>query len=288
MASPKILVIGSSGHQHVKCVDWINIDTVNIVDFDTVVVNTRPLTEDFLKTCDWRFFDNIRTSLSRLLKSPGEIITFGDKAHYVKISDYTSFSNYCWSPIRVDTEDECGDTVVIKTPKFPRYFEKLKSWEFYYHFYYYKDGLTDELKKICGEPGDRYKYHRDVEHFVENRYGKMLAGSIKLNTTHQEDKYSEKSKKILELGSLTVLPIISGIEPRQAINIILEDILSLPQEILPPEWVEAVPMPLVEQIQTIISEKELAIQAIEVEISGHKIEKAGLEIFKKLLYASGS
>ncbi|MEQ1704633.1 MAG: hypothetical protein ABL867_01510, partial [Rickettsiales bacterium] len=33
---------------------------------------------------------------------------------------------------------------------------------------------------------------------------------------------------------------------------------------------------------------ELAIQAIEVEISGHKIEKAGLEIFKKLLYASGS
>ena len=74
MGAPKTLVIGSLGHQHVKCVDWKDISTVNIVDFDLVIVNTRPLSLEFLKKCDHKFFDDIRTNLSRLLKSSGQII----------------------------------------------------------------------------------------------------------------------------------------------------------------------------------------------------------------------
>lgn len=286
MTAPKTLVIGSTRHQHVTCVDWANIASVNIVDFDLVIVNTRPLTLKFLQNCDDKFFSDIRTKLSRLLNSSGKIIALGDKCHYHKVSDYTYYSNYSWSPVRIFSSNESGDTVVIKNAEFSAYTEKIKNWSFLYEFPYREEDLTDELQRECGKRSTQYEYHFDAEHLVENRYGKIIAGTVHLRTTYRSDKYGDP-KPMLSLGPLCVFPLIDGLDPRQATNIFLEEALSLPQEVLPPKWLGDVPMRFVNDIQNRIDEKRKAIITIEDEIADHLQEKSDLEKYKLLLFGSG-
>lgn len=286
MGTPKTLVIGSLGHQHVKCVDWKDISTVNIVDFDLVIVNTRPLALEFLQNCDVKFFDDVRSKLSRLLLSSGSIIVLGDRFHYHRFSEWTSHSNYSWSPVKIWTANESGDTVVIETTEFSKYTEKIKSWSFLYEFPSGTDDLTDELQRVCGKHSSQYEYHFDVNRLVGNRYGKILAGTIILRTTFKIDKYSDRKAR-LTLGPLSFFPLVDGMDPRQAVNIFLEEALSLPQETLPPQWVDNIPMPFIAGIQKQIDEKKGSIGIIETEISNHLLEKSNLEKYKLLLYGSG-
>ena len=39
----KLCVIGSAGHTGANCVEWKNVKSVNLVDFDVVIVNVHSL-----------------------------------------------------------------------------------------------------------------------------------------------------------------------------------------------------------------------------------------------------
>jgi hypothetical protein len=132
----KILVIGSTGHQHVTCVRWEEISSVNIVDFDLVVVNVRSFTDRLARTD----FGKTRTALARLLSSDGRIVVLGEKRRGIKTTKTNWSSNYCWSPINVGTMEEAGTTINPVTissfgkyniSSFGKYFAHFKKWNYY-------------------------------------------------------------------------------------------------------------------------------------------------------------
>jgi hypothetical protein len=112
MVTAKILVIGSTKHQHVKCIDWNHVgsDSVNMVDFDAVLINTRSLRPPIIRKLAAKD-GNIRTSLARLWGSGGDIIVLGDALTNVDISKSRTLNNYFWSPISIGIVKEAGDTI---------------------------------------------------------------------------------------------------------------------------------------------------------------------------------
>ncbi len=109
----------------------------------------------------------------------------------------------------------------------------------------------------------------------------MLAGSIFF-----EIKYKNSLDAIV-LGRFIVLPWLEDIDDRRAVNLLLEDMLELPQETLPPEWADTVPMPLIGGLRSDIEQRRKSITQLEKEIEERLKEIADLEVFKKLLYVGG-
>ena len=75
----KYIVIGSSGHQFVDSVEWVD-PVPNLVDYDVIIVNVRSLTKDYLENITYDKVSYIRTLLVRFLKSNGTLIILTD--HY--------------------------------------------------------------------------------------------------------------------------------------------------------------------------------------------------------------
>ena len=278
----KILVIGSNFHQDVKSILWSEINSVNIVDYDVVIIDTESLTEEFLKICKFDFFDKIRISLSRLLKSQGEIIALTGEKNHVKVSQHTTHSNHDWSPLRFGTPIESGDTVNIKEYRFFDYINRIKSWDFYYNVSaHYGMLLTNEFKDICGKPSEELKYQVFVEPLIENRYGKTLACSIAVSNFY-------KNKPNALFGNVTLLPFVKGTDSRERVNLILEKAFSLPQVTLPPVWTETLPMPVIPGLQSMIDEEIEIIKNSESKIVEYQNKIEALEKYKKLVYSGGS
>ncbi len=258
------------------CVRWEDVESVNVVDFDVVVGNMRSLTDKILKTNNWR---TLRTQLSRLLVSDGRIIIIGDKSRRAETSKTTAVSNYSWLPIGIGAHAEAGTTIEVENPAFPTYMNRFKRWDYYY--FVSENSLTSELVEIFGPP-NLITYTFNLDPYAVNRYARMLAGRVTLKLSNHTTGESR------ELGDLIALPHIEELEAREAVNLVLEDLLSLPQVALPPEWVASVVMPIVPEIEAAIAKKRAAISKIEIQISEGESQKRELEQFKRLLYATGS
>ena len=76
-------------------------------------------------------------------------------------------------------------------------------------------------------------------------------------------------------------------EKKEAINLILEDLIGKPQESLPPDWVDQIPMPFADAINAEIAQKNAAIGSLQKEIAVKAQELAEIERWKKLVYATG-
>lgn len=282
-ATPKpldrTLVIGSERHQHVTCVGWSSIDSVNVVDFDSVVIDVCSLTEDVATPFKPDYLRKTRHNLARLLDSGGRIVVAGVLRRDMKVSGGVSISNYEWCPLVINTVREGGDSIIArKADAFPKLHAEFKSWSFYYALA--GQFLTPEIVRLCGgTPKVRYKWKADV--FTENRYGSLLSGSYVVS-------HEASGEKKGSLGPITLLPHIASLEPRHAINLILEDLLLRPQATVPPSWVVGVSMPPIEPIQAAINAKEATIASIQIEIDSLASQKASLEHFKSLLYESGT
>jgi hypothetical protein len=153
----------------------------------------------------------------------------------------------------------------------------FKKWDYYYLIP--QNSLTGELIEICGPPS-RFTYSLNLHQYAANRYTRMLAGCCFFKVSHSMTGES------LELGDLILLPHIGELEEREAVNLVLEDLLQLPQIVLPPEWVEGVAMPLVPDIEATIAKKRAAISALQTQIAEEEQRKRGLEEYKQLLYAT--
>ena len=273
---PKTLVVGSSHHSHVTCAAWADLKSLNLKDFDIVLLNAASLDDETVKRLPRNgFFDEVRTQLSMLLGSGGRIIAVTPKTRTIKQGEnYRSI--WEWSPIAFGTHDEAGDTIEIKTPKFQRYLSNLKRWEFY--FFIPDNALTYELTRVFG-PHYENQYLLPCEHFVVNRYGKMLAGEVPLLVT------SGGHNNIY--GSITLLPFIEELEQKQVINLILEDLLGEPQQSMPPAWIDQIPMPFVDAIKADIAKQYSAIESLRKEIASAEQGRDKIEKWKKLVYATG-
>jgi hypothetical protein len=270
---PKTLVVGSSGHAHVTCVAWTALKFVNLRDFDAIVFNVASLDDKTITALPrYGFFDEVRKQLSRVMDSGGRIIALTSERRVIKQKDEWR-NNWEWCPFEIGIQPEAGDTVEIKRAVFARYLSKLKRWTFY--FFVPESALTYELTDWFGSPYEA-KYKLPADAFVINRYGKMLAGEVSLLVRNR--KY----------GSLTVLPLIAELEQKEAMNLILEDLIGKPQQSLPPDWVDQIPMPFVDAINVEIAQKNAAIESLQQEIAARAQKLAEIEKWKKLVYTTGS
>ena len=274
---PKTLVVGSSGHAHVTCAAWTELKSVNLKDFDAIVFNVTSLDDKTITRLPrYGFFDEVRKQLSRLMGSGGRIIALTPERRVIKQKDQWR-TNWEWCPFEIGTHAETGDTLEIKRAVFGRYLSKLKRWTFY--FFIPEGALTQELTDVFGGTY-RTKYKLPPDAFVINRYGKMLAGELSLlvaTTDGHNCKY----------GSITVLPLIAELEQKEAMNLILEDLIGKPQQSLPPDWVDQIPMPFADAINAEIAQKNAAIESLRQEIAARAQKLAEIEKWKKLVYTTG-
>lgn len=275
---PKTLVVGSSGHAHVTCAAWTELKSVNLKDFDAIVFNVTSLDDKTITRLPrYGFFDEVRKQLSLLMDSGGTIIALTPERRVIKQKDDWR-SNWEWCPFEIGTHPEAGDTVEIKSALFGRYLSKLKRWTFY--FFTPEDALTHELTDVFG-PAYETGYKLPANAFVVNRYGKMLAGEVSLLATLSD------GHGFCRYGSITVLPLIAELEQKEAMNLILEDLIGKPQQSLPPDWVDQIPMPSVDAINAEIAQRKEAIESLQQEIAARAQRLAEIEKWKKLVYTTG-
>jgi hypothetical protein len=270
---PKTLVVGSSGHAHVTCVTWNELKSVNLKDFDAILLNVTSLDDKtIIRLPRHGFFDEVRKQLSLLMVSGGRVIALTPERRVIKQKDHEWRNSWEWCPFEIGAQPETGDTVEIKSAVFGGYLAKLKRWTFY--FFIPQAALTHELTDVFGSTYDT-EYKLPADAFVVNRYGGMLAGEVSLLV--RKRKY----------GSIVVLPLIPELEKKEAINLILEDLIGKPQESLPPDWVDQIPMPFADAINAEIAQKNAAIGSLQKEIAVKAQELAEIERWKKLVYATG-
>ena len=272
----KTLVVGSSGHAHVTCVAWTDLRSVNIRDFDAIVFNVTSLDDETIIALPrYGFFNEVRKQLALFLSSDGMIIALTPE--FRAITDENSWrNNWDWCPVRISTQSEAGDTIEIKRAMFSRYLSKLKRWTFY--FFIAQGALSHELTEVFGSTFDT-EYRLPFDPFAVNRYGKTLAGEVSLWTST-----GDRNSK---WGNITVLPFIAELEQKEAMKLILEDLIGKPQQSLPPHWVDQIPMPFVNAINAEIAQKNGAIETLQREIAAKEQERAEIEKWKKLVYATG-
>jgi hypothetical protein len=84
----KTLVVGSSGHAHATCVAWIDLGSVNILDFDAIVFNVVSLDDETIGALPrYGFFDEVRKQLARLLSSDGMIVVLTPELRALTLDD---------------------------------------------------------------------------------------------------------------------------------------------------------------------------------------------------------
>ncbi|MGH9961545.1 MAG: hypothetical protein ACREBC_31200, partial [Pyrinomonadaceae bacterium] len=88
-------------------------------------------------------------------------------------------------------------------------------------------------------------------------------------------------------GSLVILPLIPELDDRDAVNLLLEDILGLPQATLPPLWAEQLTVPGLNEVEAAIHERKQDIALATSEIENFQAQKRDLENYRKLVYATG-
>lgn len=289
----KYLVIGSTGYTGIDSVEWDEKNFPNIVDYDVIIVDVRALDERMLPKISPKRFEELRRQLTRLLHSNGRIIVLSDykKQHENKKQYPSNSSNYDWCPIHIGISNESGDTLNIIQDSFNKYISHLKRWPYY--FYVPSDCLTREITNAYG-PTNSTKYNVPIYPFVGNRYDKTIAGSLYIEVTRKQRKSSGyeaydhyPAAPNLITGEIVLLPLIEKLDHKEAVRLVLEDLVGSAFSYVPPSWIDSKIVPHTAEIEDEIKEKEQQKDLISSEIRELEAKRDQLNNFKKLLYASG-
>lgn len=289
----KCLVIGSSGYTGIDAVEWDAEELPNIVDYDVIIVDVRALDENKLSKVSNKRLQALRHELTRLLHSKGRIIIVSDfKRRHERTKQYPEYAdNYDWCPFEVGISSESGESLVIKEKRFSRYIKHLQNWPYY--FFVPRTCLTSELTDFYGSTYNT-KYNLPMTSFVENRYEKTIAGSIKIEVTGKKAKSSGYSTHDYypdtpnhTTGEIVFLPLIEKLDHKEAVRLVLEDLVGSTLGYTSPSWIDSIIVPHVSKIQDEIKEKEKQIDAISGEIGKLEVRRESLNSYRKLLYASG-
>lgn len=287
------LVIGSTGYSGADSVLWTAKTMPNIVDYDTVIVDVPSLDEATLKNVSSPMLEDIQKQLVRLLDSKGQLIIITDHRHVDKRpkSYPASADNYDWCPIRIGISSESGESLLVKDKQFNKYLSNLTKWE-YYHFIP-DSSLSRALTDFFGSAHDT-RYSIPCHPFVANRYDKVIAGVYEIHIrrertkSHAYSSYKEyPTEPDIVTGNIILLPRIPSLERKEAVCLVLEELTGVIQGSLPPQWVEAVNVPGVMELDNEISARLDTITEVRKQIRDLEEKKGSLDRFKKLTYSSG-
>lgn len=291
----RLLLIGCNNFSGIDSVEWINAAQQNIPDYDIVVVSVPHITEDFLQGFDINIFGSIKQALLKFLHSGGElIILLAPIISVYREGEYPDHvDSFDWCPLTIATHEETGQSIIKKTDQYGEYLNKMREWSFYISIP--KKCLSRELTNFYGSTHNT-DYKIPLDPYIENRYSRILAGQCRIEVRTEKTKgdqwgnvftsFPDKPDHVT--GPITLLPLIDGISPEEAlINILQEEIgysLTSPQ----PEWVQQIELPFVPELQERISDSRSIIDDEREKIASLMHEISELTFFKRLLYSSGT
>jgi uncharacterized small protein (DUF1192 family) len=267
----KSLVVGSLRHDHVTSVAWTKLSTVNVLDFDIVVLFLPSLDNDTIRSIGTETLFKLQHVFAQFLKSNGAIFVLGAPP-----LDNENHSQWLWCPIPLVSLGQRGDTVEIRSGEFKNLLNLLKSWDCVYQVHPQNPAQVLSMVMSQGMAPLQFEY----EPYAQNRAGGVLAGKFTYFTEMRGGQRHEWP------GSVTVLPHFPGEESRSVVATALVDILGKPQLEGSPEWLASISMPSVIPIDGQIALLRQEIAELESKVKHQLAEKAKAERYKRLLYVS--
>ena len=305
MADERVIVIGSEGHYGVETVSWAAAEIPNISDFDGIVIDTTSLAYLLEKTERDRVVED-REEVLGGIKSNLEFIqdrllhTLHSKADiYVicypevrALHRRSLVSNYSWSPIPIETEEEQGITINVRDQFFGKYFQFVKRWSSCIK-------RTEDSSAIEEFYQGKHYVGLEASVIAENRYHKPLALAYQY-FLYEDDRATTELHQALATvngqqdlsyvhtsGHLVLLPPPTEIDNKEAINIIIEEFFGIHQLTPPPEWVAQLYVPGEFELEQLILSKREEMDKLQTDIGDLDKSKSEKGQFKQLLYETG-
>ncbi len=287
----RLLMVGCTSFAGFDSVAWEDQEVPNI---PVVIVSVPHITEDFLKSVDNDFFRDVKMSLVRFLHSGGKMVVLVSTNLSVhrpsKYPEQVSSSDWC--PITYATVEEAGKSIVRKQEMYSSYLNKMSEWSFYLAIP--RGCLTSELTDFYG-PTHKTSYKVPLEPYLENRYGRVLAGHFHVEVRRERERdggyggtwreYPESPDN--KTGTVVLLPLINRISPEEALAEILQEEVGFSLTSPEPDWALRIEMPSVPELvhQVEAAQARIAEEADKVEMLNAQI--AAIHSFRRLLYGTG-
>ncbi len=308
----RVVVIGSEGHYGVDSTLWTTEDMPNIADYDTAIIDTssfeplleqaridntfREANEELLRRISTNL-DFVKDRLVHLLHSEGVIYAICSRKYWSSISNYSSVHNYQWSPLPIETVDEHGVTKIVLDGVFEHYFKFVNEWSFYFNTHY----NYSSLKAIADFYQNKHFVYPRMVVLAENRYRKPLGLSLFYELHEVTDKrdlkiaiespsefFRDESMLLSTSGILHFLPPTTSIDRKEAINLLIEDFLGIPQKTPPPHGIDGVLVPGEGSLKREFKENLAKIEELRAIDSGIQARMDEKTQYKQLLYETGT
>ncbi|CAG9233766.1 hypothetical protein BGLA2_610037 [Burkholderia gladioli] len=273
MNDKKTLVIGSPRHDHVTWVPWTKLATVNVLDFDSIVLFLPSLTQEVVKEVGTEALFKMQNVLAQFLASNGDMYVLGAPPLGER-----DFDQWLWCPMPIRSVAQQGDTIETDGKSFSTLLGRLKVWDCIYQVNGHDPAMTLSMVLTQGAPGVQLRF--GGQKYAWNRAGGILAARFCAYTARRN------GEQHLFPGSITVLPHFPGDEPHDVVSTALVDLLGKPQSEGVPEWLVSIPMRAVAPIDQRLLTLRQDIAALERQVNEQLAEKARLERYKRLLYVS--
>lgn len=278
----KTLVIGHRGLSGVDCMAWNGSEVTNIVDYELCVIDQSSLTVSDLENVKADRIGKIKSLVSRLIGSRGQLVVIYDQNLQTKFGD-----SFDWSPISFYFHSESGNSLSVSPSPSQDYLAKFKEW----NRFLVEAKPEPSLRSILGNSTS--KINVVVEPLMSNRELRSLAFDLKFEVFHRRrsggyspSDYYEDTPDLV-YGGVTVLPRITHLTPDESIRVFLSGCLGITQTTALPDWANAIKLPGMAEVDAEIAAQQKLIQNAEQRIEMAAAGKESIEKLLKLVIASG-
>lgn len=139
------------------------------------------------------------------------------------------------------------------------------------------------------------KYEVPLEPYLENRYGRVLAGHFHVEVRHEKRRSNEWGNSWSEYseppdtttGTVVLLPLIGRVSPEEALAEILQEEIGLSLESPEPDWAQSIQMPGVLELVHEVEEARSRIERETEIVQELETTIADIRSFRRLLYGTG-
>ncbi|WP_158899722.1 hypothetical protein [Burkholderia sp. L27(2015)] len=272
MDEKKTLVVGSLRHDHATAVLWPNLTSVNVLDFDTVVLFLPSLDSKTISNIGRQTLFELQHTFSHFLKSDGELVVLGAPP---LSNDANEDAQWLWCPVPIVSLAQKGDTIEKISDDFDGLLSRLKSWDCVYRLHPNNPGQVLAMILSQGLAQLAFEYRP----YALNRAKGILAAQYTYYTPIRGERHDWP-------GSVTVLPHFPNDEPHLIVATTLVDLLGKPQSESAPDWLSSISMASVSPIDARLARLRQEIATLGTQVEQQLAEKAKMERFKRLLHVS--
>jgi hypothetical protein len=297
----KILLIGSDGFDAtnedaiISCFSWDQLESsINLRDFDTIVVNLLGLSEETRQRIDWSRFEAIvNFAITRnVLQNNGKILIVGDPRFSLEIQGQNDQGKSAkvtqpflfWTGLRCGWDNSAGDTVEFRdtynNQAYSEYVKRLRRWNYSLDRCRLDDATVEAFFNIDYLQRKGWEVDVELTTIVENRYRNRIIFEASIGVSGQG--YQGKERKI-SFGPIIFLPPIS-VDADETIQIVLRDLCGFQATLPEPKWLSKFKAPGQQHVDDEIARTKGEISALAKRLDAAYAERAKRRECLKLLF----